>query len=126
MAEVSGHTGNVALAASSGGKGTLSAGQRSWTLNYVGEALETTDFGSSGLREFIAGLTGWSGTFDLNWDAANKVVPGNLQTITLTAASGDTYVGLCLVTGQDTTVAVDALNTQTITFQGTGALTITL
>ncbi len=122
MAEVKGCLGNVGLA----GTGTLSAGMRSWTLNYVGEALETTDFADSCRRTFIAGLTSWSGSFDLNWDAANAVIPGQSGTITLTANTGDTYVGACVITGQDTTVAVDALNTQTISFQGSGALTITL
>ncbi|GAI86492.1 unnamed protein product, partial [marine sediment metagenome] len=33
-----------------------------WTSSLVGDTLETTDFDSSGYREYIAGLTGWTAT----------------------------------------------------------------
>ncbi len=124
MAHASGLTGNVAVA----GMGTLAAGMKAWTLDYTGEALDTTDFAAQPWREFIPGIKGWSGTFDLVWDPSNTLVPGaTAGTITLTAAAGDTYVGAVLITSQSTNVVVDGgPNTQTFAFTGSGALVITL
>jgi len=123
VAHASGLTGNVAVA----GMGTLTAGMRAWTLDYTAEALQTTDFADQPWRTYTPGLKGWSGTFDLIWDTGNALIPGAAAgTITLTANTGDTYVGPVLITGQSTSVAVDGVNTQTFTFQGSGALVITL
>ena len=52
MAEISGKAGEVQVA------GATVAGIKSWSVDYVADALETTDFGDSGHRTYIAGLDG--------------------------------------------------------------------
>jgi len=45
-----------------------------WTSSLVGDTLETTDFDSSGYREYIAGLTGWTATADKYFQTANNEI----------------------------------------------------
>ena len=67
MANISGKAGSVLVAAAT------VAGIRSWSLDYTGDALETSDFGDSGHRTYIPGIDGWSGRFDGFKDAANDI-----------------------------------------------------
>jgi len=112
------------------------AGFRDWTMNYVGEALETTDFGSSGNREFIAGLTSFNATAAKHWLTTDNQNSW-LATIKLVrffsvydSAPATTnafyFQGEVVVTGLDPTTPVDALVSQNMTMQGTGALTPTI
>ena len=118
MAELSGKNGDV----------TMSCGDTSvhnWTLSYVGDALETTDFDdSSGGRSYIPGLTGWSGSYDCFYDTANTAIPGTTGDIVLKMSTGATvgWKGGIVITGVDYGTAIDGIVTQTYTFQGTGAL----
>ncbi len=43
-----------------------------WSISLTGDALETTDFLSSGARTYIGGVTGWNGTADAYWIAQNQ------------------------------------------------------
>lgn len=121
MAEISGEGGGV----------TFTSGHtsvHSWTVSYAGDALEITDFADSGLRTYIPGLTGWSGSYDCHFDAANKgVVAGSTGDITLTVSTGAatkfSWSGGIIITGMDVTAPVDGVISQSYTFQGTGALT---
>ncbi len=119
MAEVAGYGGSITYT-------NLTAGVKSWTVDYVADMLETTDFGDSGKRTYAAGLSGWTATAEVNWDAANTAAPGDSASLTLTADTGDTYVGTALIASMSVGVSVDGLNTATYSFQGSGALTITL
>lgn len=119
MAELSGKDGSVAL---SGAQTTV----KSWTVSYAGDALETTNFDdSSGGRTYIAGLTGWSGSFDALYSTGNTGVPGSSGSIILRSSTGTAGVwsGSILITGMDVTTPRDGLVTQSYTFQGNGTLT---
>jgi len=118
MAELSGKGGDVTMSC-----GDVSV--HSWTLSYVGDALETTDFDdSSGGRSYIPGLTSWSGSYDCYYDATNLKAPGTTGSIVLKMSTGATvgWKGDIVITGMDITTAVDGIVTQTYTFQGNGAL----
>lgn len=97
-----------------------------WTLNLVGDALETTNFDdSSGSRTYIPGLKGWSGSFDCFYSTGNTLVPGSTgTTIILGTSTGKTGVwkGTALITGMDVTTPRDGLVTQSYSFQGSGTL----
>ncbi|MBA7552994.1 hypothetical protein ES705_45575 [subsurface metagenome] len=125
MAEIHGKGGSVT---SSGGNTTVN----SWTLSYVGDAVECTNFDSTGGREYIAGLTGWSGSYDCFFSTGNTLTPGNSKSIRLTVSTGTTggtigkyaFTGTAIITGMDITAPVDGIVTQGYTFQGTNALSV--
>ena len=118
MSEISGKDGSV----------TLSGAQtyvKSWTLSYAGDALETTNFDdSSGGRTYIAGLTGWTGSYDALYSTANTAVPSGTGTVYLRSSTGTVGVwsGSVIITGMDVGTPRDGLVTQSYTFQGTGQL----
>ena len=107
-----------------------------WTSSYAGDALETTDFDSSGYREYIAGLTGWTVTSDKYFQTVNNEVDDwvgqpcelrlfiNYVAIPSTGTPSQYWKGDTVVTGLDNTTPVDALVSQSISFQGDGALTL--
>lgn len=118
MAEVSGTDGEVIL---------LNAATtiKSWTLSYIGDALEVTNFDTTGAsRAYIPGLTGWSGSFEGFFSGSNIAVPGSTGTLTLKTVGGSTglWHGSMIITGMDISTPRDGVITQSYTFQGTGAL----
>ena len=119
MAEVAGKGGSITFT-------NLTVGVKTWTCDLVGDVLEVTDYSDSGHRTFIAGLDGWTASVELNWDAANTVDVGDSATLTLTIVDGTThYAGTALVTGISISSNVDGVVTATISFQGSGACTLT-
>lgn len=118
MAEVSGKDGSIIY---TGGQLYV----HSWTLSYVGDALETTNFDDTSTgRTYIPGLSAWSGSFDAFYSTGNTVVPGSTGSLTMKISTGATvgWTGDIIVTGMDVTVARDGVVTQGYSFQGTGAL----
>ena len=104
---------------------------KSWSLDYTADMLDTTDFSSSGDRTFIGGLRTWSGSFECNLDDTAKILNsgsdlgGTASVMSLNATSTKVYVGTATCSGIHPSVSVEGLNTVTIDFQGTGALSIT-
>lgn len=120
--------------------GTALAGFYNWTINYAGDAHETTDFSDAGIRTYVPGATGWTGTATKRYSSASSLaksswVGGSVHHIRFflrykaipTASSTATYLcGSAYVTGADTTTPVDGVVEQTVNFQGTGALTLVI
>lgn len=111
------------------------AGFKDWSLDYAGDALETTDFADIGVRTYIAGITGWSASANEYWDAGalhNDWI-GTIKRIRFfvlynTAPNLVTayyYEGDAVITVSGPAVMVDGIITQAISFQGTGAITFT-
>lgn len=118
MAEMSGKLGDVQF---SSGDNSV----HSWTISYTGDVLETTDFDdSTGGRSYIAGLTGWSGSYDCYYSTGNTAIPGSTGTAYFRTTTGVAGVwnGTIFITGMDVTTPIDGIVTQTYTFQGSGAL----
>ena len=107
------------------------------SLSYASDALETTNFdNSSGGRNYIPGLTSWTATADKHFLTANNEIDDWLgQTVEIrlflnyvanpsTGSPSQYWKGDTVVTGLDETTPVDALVTQSISFQGDNALTL--
>lgn len=120
MAEVAGKSGSITCTG-------LTAGVKAWTLNLVGDALETTDYADAGVRTYIVGPKGWTGSCEVNWDTANTIREGDTIDALVFSIVGATekYTGEAIVTG--VSVSSDALGlvTMSVTFQGSGACTLT-
>ena len=120
MPKVAGY-GGLAKQGTEGSEEVVS-GIRSWTLDYTAEALETTDFEDNGKRTYIAGLTGWSGSFEGDFeDTPLSLGPTHLV---LQVTSGVVYEGDAIITGQHPSVAVDGKAVISYDFQGTGELSV--
>ena len=101
----------------------LTVGVKTWLFNTVGDALEATALSDDQDREYIAGLTGFSGGFEGNWDVANTVAVGDSGVATFQVGIGGalTYTASILVTQVDDENAFDGIISAPIAFQGTGA-----
>jgi len=119
MAHLSGKAGAVTVA------GSEVKGIKSWTLDYVFEALETTDFEDGGVRSYIPGISGWSGSFEGAKDAAPTAIGTE---IALVLKESDTanqqWSGQAILTAIHPTTGYDGLVSYSYDFQGTGSLTV--
>jgi len=123
---LAGKSGNVYYT-TTGGTATSAvvvAGMKSWTVDYTSDALETTDFADVGLKTYIAGLSGWSGSFEGNKDGAAALTVGTSYVLHLreSATTTQRYSGTAIITGLHGSASVDGVVTQSFDFQGTGAL----
>ena len=97
--------------------------------------LESTDFGDSGNRTYIAGLRHWTATADKYWSTTDNQNAwlGTEKLIRFftryDAAPASTnayyYEGTGNVSGLSVTTPADGVITQTITLEGDGTLTFT-
>lgn len=121
MAEIAGKGGSITCTG-------LTAGVKTWTLNLVGDALETTDYADAGQRTYIVGCKGWTGSCDVNWDTANTIDVGDLITnlIFTVVTTTELYTGAkAIVTGMSVSSDALGLVTMTVTFQGSGTCILT-
>jgi len=119
MAQIAGTAGEVQIA------GATVAGIKSWTLDYVMDALETTDFGDSGHRTYLPGIDSWAGSFEGYKDGAPSAIGAEVAlTLKQSGTAGQVYTGQAIMTGCHATVAVDGIVGEAYDFQGTGTLTV--
>lgn len=112
---------------------TLVAGAHNWTLDYAGDTPESTDYASAGVKDFIAGNTGWSGTFDIKYDTAQdphaaagaNINPNALLVLKLYLNATKYYTGSAYVTGVTCAAPQAESITYSVRFQGTGTLDCT-
>jgi|TARA_B100000959_G_scaffold147432_2_gene154790 hypothetical protein len=102
-----------------------------FTLETTADVVEKTAI-DDGTKSFISGRTSFSGSLDMNFNREDA------QQVTLLAGSsiafivypegttsGDrTFTGTGIVTGMSTNNSMDGVVSRSVTFQGTGALTI--
>ena len=102
-----------------------------FTLETTGDVVEDTAL-TDATKSFVAGRTSFSGTLEMHFDETdtpqtNMVAGAELAFILLPEgnASGDrSFTGTGIVTGMSVNNSMDAIISRTVTFQGTGALTI--
>ena len=125
MAHLSGKTGAVySTTTGTAGDVVIIAGIKSWSLDYVSDALETTDFAASGVREYVIGCTGWSGSFEGHKDGAPKSLAAwTVLELRESTDSTQKWSGAIVVTGIHSSVAFDGTVDYSYDFQGSGALT---
>jgi hypothetical protein len=137
MATITGNNGVITI----GGTAVLAV--RSYTVDTTADTIETTTMGVD-TRQYLKGLSSWSGSADVYVDLAN--LPGGASAIGDliatggTVGSGTTNVvfalnsssagttllnklsGACIVTGFSVNSSMDGMVEGTISFQGSGAL----
>ena len=103
----------------------------SFTLETTGDVVEDTALSDSA-KTFVAGRTSFSGTIECHFDetdtAQEACTVGSTVTFTLLPEGNTTgdasYSGSGIITGMSINNALDAIISRSITFQGTGALTV--
>jgi hypothetical protein len=111
--------------------GTACGELTGFTLETTGDVVEDTAL-TDATKSFVAGRTSFSGTLEMHFDETdtpqtNMVAGASLAFILLPEgnASGDrSFSGTGIVTGMSVNNSMDAIISRTVTFQGTGALTI--
>jgi len=120
MAEVVGKNARIYM-----GKVKL-GGMTSWTIDYTADTVEATDFDDAGVKQFLATLTGWTGSFEgrgqPGWETAAAVGTQYLGSFFVSASTGSSYTGSVIITGASPGVSVDGVAMVSYTFQGTGVL----
>lgn len=102
-------------------------GIKAWSLDYVVEMLETTDFGSAGIREYVAAGSGWQGTFEGLKDGVPLGMGSEvILVLTETGTSGQAWLGDAFITGVHPAVSSDGLVEYSYDFQGSGALQVAI
>ena len=102
-----------------------------FTLETTGDVVEDTAL-SDATKSFLAGRTSFSGTLEMHFDETDSpqtslTAGSSIAFILLPEgdASGDrSFTGTGMVTGMSVNNSMDAIISRTVTFQGTGALTI--
>ena len=117
MAHISGKAGQVDAA-------SQVTGIKSWTLDYTADTLETTDFVDAGIKSYIIGGSGWSGSFEGLKDIAPLPLAGAAVDIALKESQAATqkWTGSAFITGIHVNTASDGIVTYAYDFQGTGVL----
>ena len=103
----------------------------SFTLETTGDVVESTKMADSA-KTFVAGRTSFSGTLEMHFDEADSVqtqlVAGASVTFKLLpegSSAGDRkFEGAGIITGMSVNQPLDGIVARSVTFQGTGALTI--
>ena len=111
--------------------GTAVGELTSFTLETTGDVVEDTAL-TDATKSFVAGRTSFSGTLEMHFDETdtpqtNLTAGSSLAFILLPEgnSSGDrSFTGTGIVTGMSVNNSMDAIISRTVTFQGTGALTI--
>lgn len=111
--------------------GTAVGELTSFTLETTGDVIEDTEL-SDGTKSFVAGRTSFSGTLEMNFDETNTEQEALLAGASISfvllpegnTAGDASYTGTGIVTGMSINNAMDAIVSRSVTFQGTGALTV--
>jgi hypothetical protein len=103
----------------------------SFTLETTGDVVEDTAL-SDGTKSFVAGRTSFSGTIEMHFDESDAqqetlLAGASISFVLLPEGNtgGDaSYSGTGIVTGMSINNSMDAIVSRSVTFQGTGALTV--
>ena len=102
-----------------------------FTIETTGDVVEDTAL-TDATKSFVAGRTSFSGTLEMHFDETDSpqtslTAGSSIAFILLPEgnSSGDrSFTGTGIVTGMSVNNSMDAIVSRTVTFQGTGALTI--
>lgn len=133
MANYQGNNGSVKIKSGSDSL-TAVADVRTWSVTVNRETVETTAMGDD-FRKYLKGLGMFNGSMDIVYnDSENAIVatsmnPDTDAAVTVEfysdAADGTKFVGEVIVTAFTVNASYDGLTTASVTFQGTGAPTVT-
>ena len=111
--------------------GTAVGELTSFTLETTGDVVEDTSL-SDATKSFVTGRTSFSGTLEMHFDESNTeqetlIAGASISFVLLpegNTAGDASYTGTGIVTGMSINNSMDAIVSRTVTFQGTGALTV--
>jgi hypothetical protein len=111
--------------------GTAVGELTSFTLETTGDVVEDTSL-SDATKSFVTGRTSFSGTLEMHFDESSTeqetlIAGASISFVLLpegNTAGDASYTGTGIVTGMSINNAMDAIVSRTVTFQGTGALTV--
>ena len=103
----------------------------SFTLETTGDVVEDTALTDS-TKSFVTGRTSFSGTIEMHFDETDAqqetlLAGASISFVLLPEgnASGDaSYSGTGIITGMSINNSMDAIVSRSVTFQGTGTLTV--
>ena len=103
----------------------------SFTIETTGDVVESTKMADAA-KTFIAGRTSFSGSLEMHFDEADSVQTQLTAGASITfkllpegSSTGDRkFEGSSVITGMSVSQPLDGIVTRSVTFQGTGALTI--
>jgi hypothetical protein len=103
----------------------------SFTLETTGDVVEDTAL-SDGTKSFVTGRTSFSGTLEMHFDETDSpqetlLAGASISFVLLpegNTAGDASYTGTGIVTGMSINNSMDAIVSRSVTFQGTGALTV--
>ena len=99
----------------------------SWGFDHKCDMLETTDYGDSGHRTYIAALKGWIGNAERHWLTEEDVDWENTKLVIKFYVDNDSsptlrYESWGICSGHSVSSGVDALINESLTFQGDSVL----
>lgn len=126
MSRFAGKTGEVKIAPTGTEEATV-LGVKSWDIDTKGDAVDVTGMDSGGKKEFIPGLTEWSGTAECFIDSEetqilDEIVSGVYVDVIFEITDALTFSGSGVITGIKPTVAVDGAVTVSLSLQGSGGI----
>jgi hypothetical protein len=103
----------------------------SFTLETTGDVVEDTAL-TDATKSFVTGRTSFSGTLEMHFDESDApqetlTAGASISFVLLPEGNsgGDaSYTGTGIVTGMSINNSMDAIVSRSVTFQGTGALTV--
>lgn len=111
--------------------GTNIAELTSWTLTHNAEVLECQSMGGDGYKKHLSGLKSWEGSAEANFtddtatQAANEVSVGDTVALIFYPDTSTTlsFSGNAVVTSIENSAALGSIQTVSLSFSGSGALT---
>lgn len=130
MASLTGNAGVISIG------GASVAEVRSYSIEVTSDTIENTVMTDSS-RQYVPGLSSFSGTADVYWDATHfstvdldGLIQGTVgdptDVVTLIvypSGSGANWTGSIVLTGYSISASFDGMIEASVSFQGTGALT---
>ena len=111
--------------------GTAVGELTSFTLETTGDVVEDTAL-TDATKSFVTGRTSFSGTLEMHYDETDtkqeSLTAGSSIAFVLLPEGNTTgdasYSGTGIITGMSINNSMDAIVSRSVTFQGTGALTV--
>ena len=100
-------------------------GIKSWTLDYTADTLEATDFDDAGIKAYIIGGSGWSGSFEGFKDTTPLSIGSEVYLVLGESTTAfQNWIGKAIITGCHPATSHDGIVAYSYDFQGTGALEV--
>jgi len=106
--------------------GSAVSGIKSWSIDYTSDALETTDFADAGVKSYIVGGKGWSGSFEGYKEGVEQILTADAASpVTLKLYEDATYywTGSAIITGVHSSASYDGIVSVSYDFVGIAGLT---